>query len=188
MLDSFDLSNPIGIVGKLEKERMVTEGEDGSAEVSYKIEIRVHEIHTLQSCKEIKLRVKKDNAKSQTNTQNPKTFTKQSMDSKLHNNAVYGDSILDEANGIEPLNLVADMDIRNSCLCALMQSVITEEQVSAIANIMRSSQGDTRFGIGFQDSVSGKTFIFESSMYLDERLKHKIEEILPNCTWKYLAI
>ncbi|TLE04663.1 DNA polymerase III subunit alpha [Helicobacter bilis] len=188
LLDSFDLSNPIGIVGKLEKERMVTEGEDGSAEVSYKIEIRVHEIHTLQSCKEIKLRVKKDNAKSQTNTQNPKTFTKQSMDSKLHNNAVYGDSILDEANGIEPLNLVADMDIRNSCLCALMQSVITEEQVSAIANIMRSSQGDTRFGIGFQDSVSGKTFIFESSMYLDERLKHKIEEILPNCTWKYLAI
>lgn len=188
LLDSFDLSNPVGIVGRLEKERMITEGEDDNIEISYKIEIKVHEIHTLQSCKEVKLRVKKDNVKSDIKTQNSKNLKIQSMDSKLHNNAVYGDSILDEANGIEPLNLVADMDIRNSCLCALMQSIVTEEQVSAIANLIRSSNGDIKFGIGFKDSVSGKAFIFESDMYIDESLKHKIEEILPNCTWKYLAI
>ncbi len=195
LLDTLDLNNPIGILGKLEKEKMVAEGEDGNAEVSYKIDIRVHEIHTLQSCKEIKLRIKKDNTKQQKNIKDSKEattiqHTQYQEDSNIYaqHDVVHGDSILDSANGIEPLNLIADMDIRNSCLCALMQSVITQEQVSAIADIMRSSQGDTRFGIGFKDSISGKTFIFESDMCIDESLKHKIEEILPDCTWQYLAI
>ena len=193
ILDSLDLNNPIGIVGKLEKEKMVSESEDGDTNVSYKIDIRVNEIHTLESSKEVKLRIKRDNEKQ--NNANKDSKTTKNQDTPPNTNsaypqheAVYGDSVLDSANGIEPLNLVADMDIRNSCLCALMQSVITQEQVSAIANIMRSSQGDTRFGIGFKDSVSGKTFVFESDMYIDESLKSKIEEILPDCTWKYLAI
>lgn len=193
ILDTFELNNPIGIVGKIEKERMVSEGEGGNVEVSYKIDIRVHEIHTLESSKEIKLRIKQDHKQKKDKIANNSKTMQQDMPPKAHSaypqhEALYGDSVLDEANGIEPLNLVADMDIRNSCLCALMESIITQEQISKIANIMRLSEGDMRFGIGLKDSVSGKTFIFESNMYIDERMKHKIEEILPNCTWKYLAI
>lgn len=187
LLDTLDLNSPIGIVGRLEKEKIVSEGESGSEDANYKIDIRVHEIHTLESSKAIKLRIRQDSAKNG----NKDSITSNKMQTSSaypHNEAVHGDSVLDSANGIEPLNLVADMDIRNSCLCALMQSVITQEQVSSIANIIRSSQGDTRFGIGFKDSVSGKMFVFESDMYIDEDLKRKIEEILPNCTWKYLAI
>lgn len=190
-LETFDLSEPIGIVGRLEKEEIISETEDGSEEKSYKIAVRVFEVLDFEACKETKVKVRKDK-----NIKSEKTKTKQSSNvfkeqySRETDKEIIADihesqmQSYDDSKMIEPLDLRADMNDRHSCLCILLDGLINPEQVSAIANLAQEHSGNTKLAIGFRDKNAKKTFVMESNLHVNPTIKSKIEKLLPNVEWQ----
>lgn len=181
IIDGFDLTQPIGIVGRVEKEEIVTETEDGQEDRDCKINIRVFGILNLESCKEVDIKIRKDKGDKQT-----KHAKKKSLTSKQYSQEAVSDEFLEyeQSNHIEPLDLRADMNDRHSCLCVLLDGLISHEQVSMIANLAREHSGNTKLAIGFRNAQTNKAFILESNLSVNTTIKPKLEKILPNVQWQ----
>ena len=181
IIDGFDLTQPIGIVGRVEKEEIVTETEDGQEDKDCKINIRVFGILNLESCKEVDIKIRKDKGDKQT-----KHAKKKSLTSKQYSQEAVSDEFLEyeQSNHIEPLDLRADMNDRHSCLCVLLDGLISHEQVSMIANLAREHSGNTKLAIGFRNAQTNKAFILESNLSVNTTIKPKLEKILPNVQWQ----
>lgn len=168
-LEVFDLGQPVGIVGKIEKEDIVTEAEDGSEITSFKINIKVFDVLDLEGCKSANVRIRHEKG--------GKKREKKSKEIEPEH---------DDINGIEPLDLRADMNDRFSCMCVILDSLISREQISQIATLARANTGNTKLALGFKDSKSGEAFIMESHFSINSAIKDKIESLLPNAVVKFL--
>ena len=187
ILDSMDLLQPVGILGRLDKTEDVVQDEDGSVHMEYKISLRVYELLTLEACKEAgvnnKLRPYRDRRRSTAEA----GLVKDSAVSKKYR-------IEDKAptspeghlNDIEPLDLRADMDARDSCLCALLDGLPSSEEVASIARLAKAHSGNARFAIALRDTTNKTALIMESEFRVSASIRAKIEEILPQVRWQYI--
>ncbi|WP_411698882.1 DNA polymerase III subunit alpha [Helicobacter aurati] len=186
ILDTMDLQNPVGIMGKLDKIEDVTQDEDGSVHVEYKISIRVYEILNLAECKETKVTLQKDK-KAKKSHLGKESLSKDSIAHKKYKiEDKFESAMPSQINDIEPLDLKADMDAKDSCLCALLDSLPNEEQITYIAKVAKEYSGNAKLAIGLRDTVNKKAIIFESNLRVSASIKSKIETIMPQVTWQYI--
>ncbi|STQ87053.1 DNA polymerase III subunit alpha [Helicobacter muridarum] len=183
ILDNMDLQNPIGILGKLDKMEDITQDEDGSVNVEYKIGIRVFEILSLEECKEAKISLQKDKK-----TKKEALLKSLPNDSISHKKYKIQDKQPDSSyvDDIEPLDIKADMDAKDSCLCALLDSLPNEDEIAYIAKVAKEYSGNSKLAIGLRDKINKKAIILESNFYVSASIKAKIEEIMPQVNWQYI--
>ncbi|RDU66738.1 DNA polymerase III subunit alpha [Helicobacter didelphidarum] len=201
-LDDMNLSQPIGIKGKLEKETIITETEDGRENESHKIGVRISEILQLHECKNVEIKIRKDkkglkgDSKRIRESENTKQSQVQSqvipnqynrdVDSHILQNEIeeYIYEEYNESNGVEPLDLRGDMNDRHSCLCVLFESAINQEQMSDLARIAKSYSGNTKFAIGFRDNDTKQVFVLESELNVNSAIRSEIEKIFPEAQYQ----
>lgn len=173
LLEMMDTSGPVGIVGKINKVALEiataddSESNDVMTEISYKVDIKHIDIKSLDECKQLNIRSRKD-----------KNYGKsESLDSNISTD---GDYRFDSVNGITPINILDSVRQDDSCLCIIFENMIEKADVEKIANLAKTHKGRAKFAIGFKNIESKSTFLMLSEFSVSHELKAHLQSTFPH--------
>ncbi|MWV62789.1 DNA polymerase III subunit alpha [Helicobacter saguini] len=173
ILEEMDLSEPVGIVGKVSKNVVLDKeyGEEDSmngleSAVSYKVDIKIFDIKSLQECKDVNIRVRRDKNYG-------KAEALQDIESSYENH-------------VTPIDLVGQMSQKDSCLCIIFDSMIEKKDVEKIANLAKIHKGNSKFAIGFKNIESKSAYLMQSNFYVSHSLESELEKLFPAAKLKVI--
>lgn len=174
ILEVMNLDEPIGIVAKIKKDLVQNDtkntdntDEDGEVEVSYsyRVDIKVRDIITFEACKNVRIRIKKD-----------ENYGKEHLMEK----DTEGDDY------IESINIYDDFNDKDSCLCVIFENMINQNQLENLTNLAKQHTGNIKLAIGFKHIDSKNAFILHSQLNVSSTIRSKIENMFPNALCKML--
>lgn len=207
IIEEMDLSKPIGILGEIEKEAIVNESESSEEDmlsISYKVNIRVIDIITLQECKDVKVRIKKDKnygkmeSKIEDSTimeefveSNAEVLYKGKdsgiiesggiesgiIESKFIESSFVESSEYDSVNGVVPIDLASEFKDEISCLCIVFESMIESHDIETLASLAKEHKGKNKFAIAFKQN--NQAYVMQSNLSVSESLMQKLKATFP---------